>query len=820
MPSPLLPGDPAALGPWRLLGRLGQGGMGVVYQGVRDQAGSTEHAAVKAIWEHQRDDPRALGRFRREIAAVMELDDPGVARVLAADLASHPVWFATELVPGPTLHAEVARTGPIERRTWLSLAVLLLSTLDRIHAHGIVHRDLKPQNVLLGPAGPVIIDFGIATVSGATGMTLTGASPRTEMWAAPEQLSDGPTTPATDVFTLGSVLAWAATGRHPFTGDPAAPSVAVLHAVLTAEPDLAGIDPRDRAWLSAMLRKPPTDRPDTAELIETICEVTVDEAHALADEAYRRRWLGAARIWWQQAADLADPGAMLELGDLADEQGDPDAAHSWWALAAAAGEPAAAVRLQMAGSRSARSSGAPHDAKVRATPLDAEPDPTRALRGHPGPEDDDGPTGRPPGLRARSVMAGIVAALALVVVAGLGWAMVRAGDGEPSEGRIETRPVPATLAGIGAAARVDRISMGDAASCLTTEDGRAHCWGSNADGQLGSSGGDADAPRPVDTSGVLADVSLSRISVGARHACALDSQGSAYCWGANDRGQLGIGEGLTRSDVPVAVDTTGVLAGKRLVLIGSAGATTCALDDVGTLYCWGANDRGQMGNGTVADTARPISVDTSGALRGRALRRFSIGGEHACAVDDQGFAYCWGANEHGQLGIGTTEDSRVPVPVPDIRSIPQGAYESISTGGTSTCGWGRDGAVACWGANGSGQLGTGSTTDSTVPVAVAFDPPLRGPGPFRVNVGAATTCLTSPGDTTQCWGANDAGQVGDGTTRDAGRPVPLAGPADGGDPPQLVRVGSGIRTSCGVSADARLWCWGSDELGMLGDGPG
>lgn len=799
--------------------------MGVVYQGVREQAGRTEHAAVKALWEHQRQDPSARARFRREIAAVMEVDDPGISRVLAADLASRPAWFATELVSGPTLHTQVARSGPIEREDWLSLAVLLLSTLDRIHAHGIVHRDIKPQNILLGPTGPVIIDFGIAAVSGATGMTLTGASPRTELWAAPEQLTDGPASPATDVFSLGSVLAWAGAGRHPFASEPATASVALMHAVLTAEPDLSRIDQRDRAWLAGMLRKLPADRPDTSELIETITDVAPPEAMALADAAYRRRWVTGARIWWQQAADLGDPRALLELGDLADEQGDPDAARSWWALAAGAGEAAAVDRLGTAGSSPARSTSGQEGPQEPAAPPDrreAGTGPTAALSGPAGPAGSAGRTGRS-GRRAGHASTWIAAALVLIALLGLGWGIVRLGGGRevpaPS-GRIETRPIPIRLAGVGPATRVDRLSIGDAASCVTAEDGRAHCWGSNADGQLGSAGGDADAPRPVDTSGVLTQVRLIRISVGARHACALDTLGRAYCWGGNDRGQLGVGEATTSSAVPVAVDTSGVLAGKRLVLIGSAGATTCALDAEGTLFCWGANDRGQMGNGTVSDTARPIAVDTSGVLRGRALRRFSIGGEHACAVDDEGFAYCWGANGHGQLGIGTTDDSRVPVPVPGIRSIPQGAYESVSAGGTSTCGWSSDGDVACWGANGSGQLGDGSTTGSTVPVAVTFDPPLSGSGPFRVNVGAATACLASPGSTTRCWGANGAGQLGDGTTRDSRRPVLLAGPAPGQAPPELVRVGAGTRTSCGSTQEGRLWCWGSDEFGLLGDGPG
>jgi alpha-tubulin suppressor-like RCC1 family protein len=820
--SPLLPGDPVSLGPWQLLGRLGQGGMGVVYQGVRYRFGIPEHAAVKVIWDAESAGPEAMGRFRSEVAAVMDLDDPGITRVLAADLASTPAWFATELVPGSSLQSEVTRTGPLARARWLTLAVLLLSTLDRIHAHGIIHRDLKPQNVLLGPAGPVIIDFGIATISGATGRTLTRASPRTELWAAPEQLMDTPASPATDVFALGLVLAWAASGRHPCAADAAWSSAARVHAVLDNEPDLSAIAAQDREWLRGMLRRSPEDRPDPTTTIEAITDTTAAQARALADEAYRQRWFGGARVWWQHAAELGDSRAMLELGDLSDEQGDADAARSWWARAAAAGEPAAADRLDMATDPlPALPAGRSNEAAPQAQP--------EAHQRHAHPSDVGGPLGPGghPALKVRGRRVRISAALAataLVLVGAvvLAVAVARGDRDEPeaSAARVATRPVPVAIAGDGAAQRASRLSMGATASCLTTEDGRASCWGSNAGGQLGSAGGDADAPRAVDAGGVLADATLVRIAVGAEHACALDDRGQAYCWGSNGSGQLGVGDAVARSEVPVAVDRSGVLSGKRLVLIGAAADTSCALDDAGALYCWGANDQGQMGNGTSTDTAWPIAVDTTGALRGRTIRRFSIGGEHACAIDDQGSAYCWGANDHGQLGIGTTGDSSIPVPVAGTDAIPQGGYESITAGGASTCGWTRDGLVACWGANDSGQLGIATTTDSYIPRRVDFDPPLTGSHPFGIRIGASTVCLAGSGEVTRCWGANASGQLGDSSTRDSGSPVQLTGTVAGQEPPPLVNADVGTRTSCGLSDDGRLWCWGSDEFGLLGDGPG
>jgi eukaryotic-like serine/threonine-protein kinase len=214
------PGDPKRLGPYELLGRLGQGGMGVVYLGRERRGG--HRAAVKAIRPELAGDPAFAARFRREVEAARRVDSPRVARVLGADPAGPRPWLATEYVDGPTLAGAVAAGGPLTGGRLAAFAAGVAEALDAIHAAGVVHRDLKPGNVLLPGGSPPevkVIDFGIAWAADAT-MTRSGLRFGTPSWMAPEQLRDQPAGAPADVFAWGLLVAFAATGRHPFGGGP------------------------------------------------------------------------------------------------------------------------------------------------------------------------------------------------------------------------------------------------------------------------------------------------------------------------------------------------------------------------------------------------------------------------------------------------------------------------------------------------------------------------------------------------------------------------------------------------------------------------
>ena len=237
----------------------------------------------------------------------------------------------------------------------------------------------------------------------------------------------------------------------------------------------------------------------------------------------------------------------------------------------------------------------------------------------------------------------------------------------------------------------------------------------------------------VDTSGVLAGKTLTQITAGELHMCALDSLGAAYCWGYNEEGQLGDGSSGTGpitaySSVPVAVDTSGVLAGKTLTQIAAGGGvSTCAEDSTGAVYCWGYNEDGALGNGSTVNSSVPVAVDTSGALAGKALTQITA----HCALDSTGKAYCWGDNEDGALGNGSTVNSSVPVPVDASGALAGKTLTQI----TADCALDSSGAFYCWGSNQFGQLGDNSTAPwSDVPV-------LAGPQ-------SPTSVTAVPGDAT------------------------------------------------------------------------
>ncbi len=259
--SPLSLHDPRTVGPWTVHSRLGAGGMGVVFYATRGE----QAAAVKVIRPGLLDAPATRDRFRREVGILAAVRDVHICHYLDADLESEPAWLALEYLPGPVLREEVLTRGPLAEDRWWTLARGLAQALAVLELHRVTHRDLKPGNVILHERGPVLIDFGIAHPEDATSLTATGLVTGSPAWLSPEQANLDPTGPATDIFTLGSLLAFAATGRPPF-GEGA--SVAVLMSIIKRDPDLAGIDPVRTVLLQRMLQKDPAARPSARDVLE------------------------------------------------------------------------------------------------------------------------------------------------------------------------------------------------------------------------------------------------------------------------------------------------------------------------------------------------------------------------------------------------------------------------------------------------------------------------------------------------------------------------------------------------------------------------
>ncbi|MQY39228.1 Serine/threonine-protein kinase PknD [Streptomyces sp. RB17] len=262
--KPLGTGDPLRLGPYRVLGVLGEGGMGKVYVG-QDGAGSL--AAVKVLRSELTHDTNLAQRFVREAQAAQAVRSNGIANVLGAWTEGGRPWIATEFLAGLTLDQAVDSYGPLDEPALRSLATALARTLADIHAAGFIHRDLKPPNIVLTSAGPRVIDFGIARPEHGLTLTTTGQVPVTPGYGAPEQVLGRRVTPSADVFSLGAVLAYAATGRRAYEGSHVA---AVQYAVVHGDPQLDGIPPHLQALILPCLAKDPAMRPAPPQIVQAM----------------------------------------------------------------------------------------------------------------------------------------------------------------------------------------------------------------------------------------------------------------------------------------------------------------------------------------------------------------------------------------------------------------------------------------------------------------------------------------------------------------------------------------------------------------------
>jgi len=332
---------------------------------------------------------------------------------------------------------------------------------------------------------------------------------------------------------------------------------------------------------------------------------------------------------------------------------------------------------------------------------------------------------------------------------GRAWCWGRGTEGQLGDGVTTSTTSPVAVARRG----LTRITAGGLHTCALGTTGVAFCWGDNTYGQLGD-GTTTSAGVPVPVAGRHR---FTAITAGGYYTCALDTTGRPWCWGEGGAGQLGDGA-TTSSDAPVAVSTAGVLAGKTITQITAGGGTACVLA-AGRPYCWGDGSTGNLGTGTTASSDVPVAVSTSGVLAGKTITQITAALFAECALDTAGHVYCWGDDTYGQLGDGL-DYTQSDVPVASAGGM---TFSQISGGGEVVCGL-RGGHEWCWGRDDSGQLGDGQTPDdSTTPVQAVTSGVLAGQRLTAISPGDSATCTITAQARAFCWGENFTGELGDGT---------------------------------------------------------
>ena len=355
------------------------------------------------------------------------------------------------------------------------------------------------------------------------------------------------------------------------------------------------------------------------------------------------------------------------------------------------------------------------------------------------------------------------------------------------------------------------VNVGTEHVCTLLSSGGVVCSGLGEIGQLGN-GQTKNKNFPVAvTGGALTGKTITQLDVGAYLSCAVFSDSSSACWGANDTGELGIGESGFRN-IPTAVDTS-ALGGKTIKRFDPAQYTNCGLLSDDTLACWGYGGYGTHGTGVSDNWDAPVA-SAGGALEGKTITNFSNSGAHVCAVSSDGTLACWGLNWAGQIGIGNTQDQNLPVAVTG-GALAGKTVTQVSAGYGFTCALTSDDTVACWGENGDGQLGIDNTDDQSLPVAVTGGA-LTGKTVTKIVVGGSHACALVSDGTLACWGNNGDGQLGIGNTDDQSLPVAVTGGALTGVTVQQMEVG--WNNTCAVLDDGQVSCWGWNFYGQFGNG--
>ena len=846
--------EPAALAAleheYEIVRELGRGGTAIVYLALERASG--EEVAIKLIRAKYIEDEEAVTRFAREARFVAQLDHPNIVAVhRVLDLGSSGTALVMAHVPGRTLKQVIKEHGRLSIRRTEEILRGVAKGLGAAHAMGIVHRDVKPENIFIDAKGHALLaDFGLArsmSNGNDTQLTMAGVAIGTPAYMAPEQIDGTDLDARGDIYSLGLVTWEMLTGHRPWEGES-------LYAVLYHQkheqlPDVRDIRDdvpdylaavvsraiaknRDDRWQSTQdlltaIRKKSTPRETTphvrvsAETVRFMRPATPSSVASptnappppvlepasppasTEDDRAATFALVAAELAWQDSGHLPERAPSRRRYALAGG-----------ALVGVAALALAAATLQRgpeAHARPGRVVAPPHVALADTavsllppivTPSASATDPiadsikqavadsiardsiTRRDTQPTAPEPVITPQANPDRKKDSPV------------VSKPSPDVKKAAAPAPKPAPVQTKAVasapPSTPAPVVAPMPTSRVTVvaGGMHTCLVGADGRAFCWGGNDRGQVGNGG----TLRTVVPSIVSPEVRFGTIAAGLSHSCALArGTGAAWCWGDNDQGQLG--------DRTIAPHATPVRAadGRAFTAITVGAAHSCGLESDGDAWCWGSNVHGQVGGGDAASPGISAPALVTGLHQWSAI---AAGWNFTCGLERGGRAYCWGENASGELGNGATTERRSPELVSDYLS-----FIAIAAGNAHACGVTAQGDAYCWGENSSGQLGDGTRVDRHSPVKVKS--PVR---LVAVTAGAVHTCGLAVDGEAYCWGRNTYGQLGDGTMTDQVQPVRVAG---GHAFASLRSFGS---HTCGSTLSGEAFCWGYNLDGQLGDG--
>ena len=334
-----------------------------------------------------------------------------------------------------------------------------------------------------------------------------------------------------------------------------------------------------------------------------------------------------------------------------------------------------------------------------------------------------------------------------------------------------------------------------------TPSGVAYAWGNNDGGQLGNGTMKTTNNPTPEPAALPSGVTVTAVAAGKVHSLAIGSDGKVYSWGYNGFGQLGDGTTFD-SSTPLAIT---LASGVTATAIAAGSYHSLAIGSNGTVYTWGSNSSGQLGNGTTNESDSPAAITLASGVTATAI---AGGGAYSLAIGSNGKVYAWGFNSDGQLGNGTTTSSSTPVAITlasgvTATAIAAGAYHSLAIG--------SDGKVYSWGYNGGGELGNGTTTSSSTPMAITL---ASGVTPRTIAAGTSHSLAIGSNGTVYAWGFNNNGQLGNGTTTMSLTPVAIT-LASG---VTATAVAAGYAHSLGIGSNGRIYAWGSNSAGQLGNG--